>query len=148
MAKVTLCATLLLALTITVLAESPMEESDDVKQIRQSIDNFIIAYKAGNLDGILSYYSEDLIKMRQGSQPETKTQTADRVREVFRSYKTDIRVTVDEIVVSADLAYSRGAFEVTLVPKSGGETVQILRHYLEVWRKEAGTWRVLRTMDN
>ena len=121
---------------------------DDEAAIRQSIEKFIAAYKAGDLEAILAYYSEDLIKMRHGSPAEKKPETASRIREAFRNYKTDIRVTIDEIVVSGNFAFTRGYFEVTLTPRNGGDPIPIPRHYLEIWRKENGTWRVLRTMDN
>jgi uncharacterized protein (TIGR02246 family) len=125
-----------------------MSGIEDEKQIRDLIAKFIVAYKAGDLTAILEYYSADLVKQRQGSSAETKPETANRIRGVFEEYKTDIEVTIDEIVVSGNLAFVRGDFELTLTPKNGEETRRIPRHYLEIWRKEDGVWRVFRTMDN
>ena len=125
-----------------------MKMNQDEQLIRAAIEGFITSYRSSDLKGILSYYSEDLLKLRQGADPETKKQTADRIAEVFQKNRTDIHVTVDEIVVSGDLAFARGTFEVILTPKNGGDSTQIHRRYLEIWRKEAGVWRVFRTMDN
>ena len=42
-----------------------------------------------------------------------------------------------------------GRLAITLVPRDGsGPSQSIERRYLEVWRKDAGRWRVVRTMDN
>ena len=123
-------------------------DQDAEKFIRSAIDKFAIAYRAGDLESLLNYYSEDLIKVRQGAAPEPKAIAAGRIAEVFRTHKPDIHVTVDEVQASGNLAYTNGTFEVTLVPKTGGETVKIARRYLEIWRKEGDVWRVFRTMDN
>jgi ketosteroid isomerase-like protein len=118
------------------------------KTIEASIAEFISVYNAGNLDGVLAYYSDDLIKTRQGGPAETKSETAKRVAGVFDKFHARVDVANDEIRVSGEMAYTRGSFRVTLTPKAGGETQVIERRYLEIWRKENGRWRVARTMDN
>ncbi len=121
---------------------------NEEKTIEASISEFIRVYNAGNLEGVLAYYSDDLIKIRQGGPAETKAETAKRVAGVFDKFHSRVDVTNDEIRVSGEMAYTRGTFRVTLTPKAGGEPQMIERRYLEIWRKEDGRWRVARTMDN
>ena len=45
---------------------------NEEKTIEASISEFIRVYNAGNLEGVLAYYSDDLIKIRQGGPAETK----------------------------------------------------------------------------
>ena len=123
-------------------------ELDEEKAIEASISEFVRVYNAGNLEGVLAYYTEDLIKVRQGGAAETKPETAKRVAGVFDKFRSRVDVSNDEIRVSGQMAYTRGSFRVTLTPKAGGETQVIERRYLEIWRKENGRWRVARTMDN
>jgi ketosteroid isomerase-like protein len=118
------------------------------EQIRSAIDSFGLAYKSKDSDKLASIYSESLIKDRAGSASEGKQQTTQRIRQVFEDCDTDINVEVSEIYVSGDLAYVRGAFTVRLTPRSGQIPTTINRRYLEIWRNEAGFWRVTRTMDN
>jgi uncharacterized protein (TIGR02246 family) len=118
------------------------------KTIEASISEFVKAYNEGNLERVLAYYTEDLIKVRQGGPAETKAETAKRVAGVFDKFRSRVDVNNDEIRVSGEMAYTRGSFRVTLTPKAGGETQVIERRYLEIWRKENGRWRVARTMDN
>ena len=120
----------------------------DQKAIESAIVEFVEAYNAGDLARVLAYYADDLIKIRQGAPPETKSETAQRVAAVFAKFHSRVEVVTDEIRTSGDIAYTRGSFRVTLTPKAGGESQIIERRYLEIWRKEQGRWLVARTMDN
>ena len=117
-------------------------------EIQSAISSFNSAYRRGDIDALLGCYSEDLIKDRAGAPPEGKAQTAQRIRQVFVDYETDLQVQIAEISTSGDLAYVRGTFTVTLRPRGGGSPLILARRYLEIWRNEAGAWRVIRTMDN
>jgi len=118
------------------------------KEIESAISDFIKAYNEGDLKSVLSYYGDDLIKIRHGAASETKQETAHRVAAVFNNFISRVDVTTDEIMTAGNLAFTRGTFCVTLTPKSGGESQTISRRYLEVWRKDGGRWLVVRTMDN
>ena len=116
--------------------------------IRAAIESFNSAYRSKDLEALAATYSEDLIKDQAGAPPQSKSETIARLRQVFELCDTDIQVDVDETVISADLAYVRGSFGVTLKPLSGHGAKTIRRRYIEIWRNEDGAWRVTRTMDN
>jgi ketosteroid isomerase-like protein len=120
----------------------------DHEAIQRAIDSFATSYNSGDLSGLLAYYDDGLIKVRQGAPAESKAETERRVREVFARFETRVDVDNVEIEVSGDMAYTRGVFVVTVTPRDGGETQKLTRRYLEIWRKRAGEWRVARTMDN
>lgn len=117
-------------------------------EIKKAIEGFKKAYDAGNLEGILAYYTEDLIKLRDGAPAETKRDLASRVAAVFERFNSTVDATVEEVISSGDLAVVRGTFHVTLTSKQGGDEHVLDRRYLEVWRKQDGQWKVARTMDN
>ena len=121
---------------------------NDKTEIRKAIDQFVVAYNTADLEAVMGYYTDDLVKTRQGGASERKSETAARIADVFANYETRVDVTNDEIVVDRDLAFTRGTFTVSLLPRSGGDTVRLTRRYLEIWRKENGRWLVARTMDN
>jgi len=122
--------------------------SDDEREIRSLIETFAAAHAAGHLQGVLDCYSDDLVKLRNGSPAETKAVVAERIAQVFEKYHSKVDATVDEILVDGDLAVVRGNFTVSLTPKSGGDEQTFERRYLEVWRRAEGRWLVARTMDN
>jgi len=120
----------------------------DRDEIAAAIDRFIRAYNAGDLEQLLACYADDLIKDRQGAAAETRGETAERIRSVFRDYEGRLSVSNDEIVASGDLAYARGSLKITLTPRAGGPPLHLQRRFLEIWRKREGRWLVVRTMDN
>ena len=120
----------------------------EYKEILVAIQAFVMAYNSGDLNALLSYYDDDLVKLRQGAEPESKQATAYRLRELFDHFNTNVEVRNSEVIVSGDMAFTRGTFRVTLTPRIGGEQQQVSRRYLEIWRKRDGVWRVSRTMGN
>lgn len=121
---------------------------DEKEEIERAIEGFKKAYDAGDLEGVLAYYTEDLIKLRNGAPAESKRELAARIAEVFKKFHSTVDATVDEVMVSGDLAVVRGMFHVTLMSRQGEEKHALDRRYLEVWQKQDGRWKVARTMDN
>ena len=120
----------------------------DTEAIYSAIRGFVAAYERQDLDSILAYYTDDLVKLRSGGPSESKPELARRIAETFQTYETKLDAGVDEIEVGGSLGYVRGTLRVTLTPRNGGEDVTIARRYLEIWRKVDERWLVARTMDN
>jgi len=123
----------------------------DRDAIARQIDEFIRAYEAGDLEGVMDYYASDMIKLRQNAPPESRAETRERVAGVFRDFSGRLSVVNDEIVVSGDLAYTRGTLKLTLTPRaneSAAPPLVVERRFLEIWRRSGGRWLVARAMDN
>jgi uncharacterized protein (TIGR02246 family) len=120
----------------------------EAEAILAAIQAFVVAYNSSDLGALLAYYADDLVKVRQGAEPKSKVETARRLREVFDRFQTHVKVSNTEVVVSGDMALTRGTFRVTLTPRDGGERQEVARRYLEIWHKRDGAWQVTRTMDN
>ena len=118
------------------------------RAIESAVERFREAYNTGNVGGIAGYYSDSLVKLRQGAPPEGKAEVIRRITDSFRQFRGHLDVTNDEIEVSGDLAFTRGSLMVTLTPRSGDEAHVVKRRFLEIWRREGDRWRVYRTMDN
>ena len=124
------------------------DSADSHSPIAMAITDFIAAYNRGDLTIILAYYTEDMIKIRQGAPPETKKETADRLRSLFALYTGKLTVQNDEIIMEHDMAFTRGSLRVVLTSRADGTTQTIERRFVELWRKEGERWRVARAMDN
>ena len=118
------------------------------QSISDAIAEFIASYDRGDLASILAYYTDDMIKFRQGVPAETKPELAERLRSLFASHTGVLTVRNDEIIVEHDVAFTRGSLKVVLTPRNGGEAQTIERRYVELWRRDRGRWRVARAMDN
>src|SRR5262245_7821890 len=121
---------------------------DEERNIEAAISEFIKAYNSGDLEKVLAYYGEDLIKVRNGAARETKPDTARRISAVFENFQTRVDVVNEEIRASGEFAFVRGTFKVSLTPKAGGDQQTMERRFLEIWQKVNGRWIVIRTMDN
>src|SRR5690349_21747127 len=91
------------------------DELNEEDAIEACISEFVKVYNAGNLEGVMAYYTDDLIKVRQGGPAETKPETAKRVAGVFDQFHSRVDVINAEIRVSGEMAYTRGSFRVTLI---------------------------------
>lgn len=120
----------------------------DRSAIEEQIARFINAYNAGDLQGVMSCYSDDLVKTRNGAECENKRQVEARLAEVMRDFSGKLTVVNDEIIVSGALAFARGSLQLKLTPRPGGDSRTVSLRYLEIWQKVNGTWLVTRTMDN
>ena len=77
----------------------------DSTQIHSAIDAFIHAYNTGDLESLLSLYAQDLVKLRQGSAPESKADTAARLLAFFAANTGALVVHNDEVMISGDFAF-------------------------------------------
>jgi len=105
--------------------------------IVESIDRFRNAFTTGNLDEIARYYTDDMVKFRQGGPPKNKSDVLRRLTETFREFDGHLNVTNDEIVVNGTFAFTRGTFVVTLKPKAGGDSRVLQRRFQQLWRHAA-----------
>jgi ketosteroid isomerase-like protein len=121
----------------------------DRDEINRAIADFIEAYNSGDAERVIACYGDDLVKVRAGAPPENKAEAARRIKDVLARFQGHLTVQNDEITVAGDMAFTRGSLSITLVPRDGSGPAQTIeRRFLEVWRKESGRWRVVRTMDN
>jgi len=116
--------------------------------ILRAVEQFRQAFGTGNIEGIEEYYSDDLLKFRAGVPPEGKIDVVTRLRATFPNFNCHVEVTNDEIIVEGGLAFARGTYVVTLMPKAGGDAQVVRRRFLEIWRREGRVWRAYRAMDN
>ena len=64
----------------------------DQKAIESAIDEFIKAYNAADIIGVLAYYGDDLVKVRNGAPAENKSE-AGRIAEVFSRFLSRLRLS-------------------------------------------------------
>jgi ketosteroid isomerase-like protein len=125
----------------------------DEEKIRRAVDEFIEAYRAGDLNRVGAIFTEDLVDMSSGG-PTRKGAAArehflSRMAKVHEKFKPSLAINIAEIYVAGDMAYQRGDFLVTRESKTGGALSYIRQRYLEVWRRDAnGNWKICIVMDN
>jgi ketosteroid isomerase-like protein len=105
---------------------------NDRALIEEAIADFIAAYNRGDVTAVLDCYSDDLVKLRQGADAETKQQTSARLADTLRENVGRLAVQNDEIVVSGDIAFTRGILRIVLTRKGPGEEQRFERRLVEL----------------
>jgi ketosteroid isomerase-like protein len=138
----------LLSLAI-VGATSAAEPSALEQTLRDLDDQWSKAAGAKDVDKTVSYYSEDAVVMPPNAASAT---TKEAIRALWKDLLTDANISWKtkkvEVAQSGDLAFSSGAYEVTLNDPTG-KPVNDRGKYLEVWKKQAnGMWKCVADIWN
>jgi uncharacterized protein (TIGR02246 family) len=99
----------------------------------------------GDLNGLLSLLSDDVVFLTPGNPPITKNDFAKGFREVSAKARIEARQDVKEIRVSGDMAAAWSQLTVVLTPNNGGTTSEASGYVLTVFhRSPTGTWLLAR----
>jgi ketosteroid isomerase-like protein len=126
---------------------------DDVHAIRLAKTELREAYRTGDVDRLLSLFSDGLGDMTSDLLsfwgPEAKAVLKWRMKKLFARYRCKLAVTIATIRVQGGLAFDWGWHKLTLTPRKGGRPVTTRTRYLEIWVKEADEkWRIAVFLDN
>jgi uncharacterized protein (TIGR02246 family) len=118
-------------------------DEDDARQIRQLVDSWIAASKAGDLPALMDMMTDDVVFMTPGRPPFGKAEfAADSER--MKGAAIDARADVQEIEVFGPRAYVRNRIQAELT--FPGQAPRHMSGYaMTVLRKDAdGRWRIAR----
>jgi uncharacterized protein (TIGR02246 family) len=117
--------------------------TDDERAIRELINNWLAASKAGDIDTVLSLMTDDVIFMVPGAQPFGKQAFAAAFAGM-KNVQMEGTSEIQEIKILGDWAYLRNFIDMTVTPP-GGSPVRRSGYTLTILRKEAdGKWRLAR----
>jgi uncharacterized protein (TIGR02246 family) len=117
--------------------------SPDEHAIRELVDTWMKASRAGDTEAVLSLMSDDVIFMVPGREPFGKQTFAANSRSMD-GVKLEGTADIREITLLGDWAYLRNFIEITITPPDG-ETVRRSGFTLTILHKEAdGRWLLTR----
>ena len=117
--------------------------SADERAIRELVDTWMKASRAGDNDTVLSLMSDDVIFMVPGREPFGKQTFAANSRNMD-GVKLEGSADIRELKVLGDWAYLRNFIEITITPP-GGEAVRRAGFTLTILRKDPdGRWVLAR----
>jgi ketosteroid isomerase-like protein len=120
---------------------------DDLHAINLAKTGFREGYNAGDVEQVLSAFADALTDMSDGQPsfwgPEARAVLRHRLTELFTNSGATMKVTIGEIRVAGDTAWSWGWHDLTLVPKHGGEGIRRRERYVEIWNKDQQqNWKI------
>ena len=100
----------------------------------------------GDVDGLLSLVTDDVVFLTPGNLPITKEQFAEGFRQVSTKARIESTQDLREIRVSGNIAYAWSQLSVVLMPKNaGGQQWNNSGHVLTVFHKSpSGKWLLAR----
>ena len=117
--------------------------SDDERAIRNSIQKWMTASKAGDTATVLSLMADDVVFMVPGKEPfgkEAFASASQGLKDVLMEGAADIR----EVTVLGDWAWTRVHLTLTITPPSG-KPVRRSGYTMSIWRKQpSGAWMIYR----
>lgn len=119
---------------------------DDEGAIRQLIETWLAATRAGDVERVLELMTPDVVFIVPGQSAMVGRAAFEKVlRGMLASHAIDSSSEIEEVVASGDMAYCRTRLSVTVTSKHGGTPLQRSGHTLSILRKgEDGRWRVAR----
>ena len=118
--------------------------TDDERAIRDLVETWMAASKAGDIPTMLSLMADDVIFMVPGQKPFGKEAFA-AASEGQKGVRIDGKSDIQEIQVLGDWAYLRNRLEVTVTPPGGARPVRRSGYTLTILRKRTdGQWVLAR----
>lgn len=140
-----------LALLGTLWACVPSkEEANQEQDVKALINTLIKADNAGDLNTVVSLYDADAVLMRPGkSSIQGREAIYENYKVIFEGSKLNIRLTMDELLVSDQWAVTSGQTLGKVISKNDGTHVTLNDKYVMVLRKTARLgWKITRLIWN
>ena len=119
--------------------------SDDERQIRQLVQTWMAATRAGDAGTVLELIAEDAVFLVAGRPPMRKPEFAAAARaQSSAGMRIDGRSEIQEIQVAGDWAFLWSRLTVVATPPGGAPPIERSGHTLTVLRKEGGRWKLAR----
>lgn len=117
---------------------------NDEREIRNLVDTWMTATKAGDSKTVLGLMTEDVVFLISGQEPFGKSAFAEASKaQSGASVEFDGKSEILEVKVLGDWAYTITKLRVA-ASQPGKETMVRSGHTLTILRKDAGKWRIAR----
>ncbi len=116
--------------------------SDDERTIRNAIQKWMSASKAGDTATVLSLMADDVLFMVPGKEPfgkEAFAASSQGMKDVLMDGVADIQ----EVQVLGDWAWTRVHLTVTITPPNA-KPVRRRGYTMSIWRKQSSGWGIYR----
>ncbi len=133
------------------VAEEPVVDvTADVEAINAWFDTYTSTIAAGNLDGWVDHFAEDIVAMPPN---EATIKGKEALRQwgqpFFDQFNQEELVTIEEIEVAGNWAFVLLPYTLKLTPKAGGEPFQANGKGIWIFKRQADeTWKASHAIWN
>ena len=117
----------------------------DERAIREVHSTWIAAVNAGDLACLLSLMADDVVFLNPGRAPFCRDGFSANFSAAHQQVRIRCSSELEEVVVVGEVAYARSRDSLSVIPRAGGETMQLAGDRLTVYRKQPdGRWLLAR----
>jgi ketosteroid isomerase-like protein len=145
---------MLVLIIIMACGQVSKKSSIDIEAEQEAVmavfKGLIVVSESGDVEGYMNHLSEEAVMMYSGQPAVVGTaKIRSFITDFFENYKFEFNPwQSNEIQVMGDWAFHRYSGIATITPKSGGESIKLDRKYIDILRKEAGSWKVTHHIFN
>ncbi len=111
----------------------------------KTLDEIIQADNAGDLEKVISNYTDDAILIPSGSVDIIgKNAIREHYRNIFLNSTFQLKSTANEIIDARDLTIIRGNTEGKIISKKDSSSAPVNDKFLMVMKKQLGKWKIYR----
>ncbi|TKJ35285.1 MAG: hypothetical protein CEE38_15775 [Planctomycetes bacterium B3_Pla] len=118
----------------------------DIAAIEEVLNQYAVTANAGDLEGWLSLHADDVVKMPPDAPAIFGIEDLRaNFAPAFENFNTSCVIYPEETYVDGDMGYARGNYSISITPKAGGETIDIMTDgkYLTLCKRQPdGTWKI------
>lgn len=124
-------------------------QTEDIEAIKRLANDWRSGWLAGDAEALVSLYADEPVLMPQG-QPAVFGKDAIRALygPVLKEYAFDSQSKLMDVEASGDWGYFWCTYILTATPRGSGDTITVAGKSVYVVKRERGTWRIARLMDN
>ena len=140
---------LLMLLGLALSNQAVADQAKDIAAIEQVAQRWIDLYTAGDLDRLMTLYTDDAIVALHGR---PAMRGVEQIRNFFAPGMGKSRVTfeidIEEIQVHGDMAHLLSKYYLTAEPKSGGDVYRDAGRSLIIYKRNADNeWKLYLDID-
>ena len=118
--------------------------SPDEQTIRELIDIWLRASKAGDREVVLSLMAEDVVFLQPGQPPMRGRAGFAAAQKAMNDVDIDASSEIQEIRILGDWAYCWNRLTVVVSPRNGGASIKRAGDVLSLLQKQSGRWVIVR----
>lgn len=118
-----------------------MDYQKDIETITAMSSARAQAFNEGNAAEIAKYFAEDAFLMAPNKETlRGKKAVESYYQAIFDEYEAILESGYEDVVVDGNVGYGRGYARVTLIAKTGGDSLFSTSKYLNILEKRNGKW--------
>ena len=151
MQKQIIMLSVVVALCLSVLScQAPSNEAD-IEAIRGVQNEYVRAMNSGDVDAWLETIGDDAVNLPP-NHPQVTGKEAIRsyiVTSYFERFNMQLSISVQEVQILGDFAFTNGSFSLSLTPKDGGEVIEEKGKFIDIFKRQpGGSWKYYRIIFN